>query len=92
MAEVGLQWIRYRNNSHWDGLKIIRDSEIEKKISVDEFIALLGWWFMLFILKGNIYHGDIEYGGSTNVIDITFILKKQFKQSCTSCCIMVRSL
>ena len=43
-------------------------------------------------LKGNIYHGDIEYGASTKVINITFILKKQFKQSCTRCCITVRSL
>ena len=61
MVEVGLVGIRYGNNSHWDSLKIIRASEIEKVFSVDKFIALLGWWFMLFILKGNIYHGDIEY-------------------------------
>ena len=47
---------------------------------------------MLFILKDNIYHGDIEYGGSTKVINNTFILKKQFKYFCTRCCIAVRSL
>ena len=40
-------------------------------------------------LKGNIYHGDIEYGGSTKAITITFILKKQFKHSFTRCCITV---
>ena len=42
MVEVGLVRIRYGNNSHWDGLKIMRASEIEKVFSVDEFIALLG--------------------------------------------------
>ena len=42
MVEVGLVGIRYGNNSHWDSLKIIRASEIEKVFSVDKFIALLG--------------------------------------------------
>ena len=42
MVEVGLVRIRYGNNSHWDGLKITRASEIEKTFSVDEFITLLG--------------------------------------------------
>ena len=41
-------------------------------------------------LKGSIYHGEIEYGGSTKAITITFILKKQFKHSCTRYCITVR--
>ena len=31
MVEVGLVRIRYGNNNHWDGLKIMRASEIEKK-------------------------------------------------------------
>ena len=42
MAELGLVRIRYGNNIHWDDLKIMRASEIEKVFSVDEFIALLG--------------------------------------------------
>ena len=42
MVEVGLVRIRYRNNSHWDGLKIMRASKIENVFSVDEFITLLG--------------------------------------------------
>ena len=42
MAEVGLLWIRYRNNSHWDGLKIMWASEIEIVFSVGEFIPMLG--------------------------------------------------
>ena len=43
MAEVGLVRIRhYGNNSHRDGLKIMRISEIKRAFDIDEFIALLG--------------------------------------------------
>ena len=42
MAEAGLLGIHYGNNSHWDGLKIMQASEIERVFGVDEFIALLG--------------------------------------------------
>ena len=39
---VGLVRIRYGNNSHWDGLKIMPAKEIERVFSVDKFIALPG--------------------------------------------------
>ena len=42
MVEAGLLGIRYGNNSHWDGLKIMRLLKLKKVFSVDEFIALLG--------------------------------------------------
>ena len=38
MAEVRLAKIRHGSNSLWDGLKIIRASEIGRAFSFDEFI------------------------------------------------------
>ena len=41
MVEVGLVRFRYGNNRHWDRLKIIRASEIEKKLVLTNLLHCL---------------------------------------------------
>ena len=41
MAEVGLVSIHYGNNSDWDGLKIMRASEIEKILVLTNLLYCL---------------------------------------------------
>ena len=41
MAELGLVRIRYGNNIHWDDLKIMRASEIEKFLVLTNLLHCL---------------------------------------------------
>lgn len=59
MAEVGLVRIRRENNSHWDGLKIMWASKLERAFSIDEFIFVANQsgvnpiaWLMIHAIGG----------------------------------------
>lgn len=59
MAEVGLVRIRRENNNHWDGLKIMWASKIQRAFSIDKFIFVANQsrvnpiaWLMIHVIQG----------------------------------------